>query len=73
VTIITIIRFQKSLAWGYMIVAALAYILSPVLVERYSMFGATVLYLGLMLMLCVIFGILLVYGIVTGMGKKEVS
>lgn len=71
VIIITIIRFQKSLAFGYAIVAVLAYVLSPILVKRYSMLGATVLYLVLMVVLCAIFGILLVYGIMTRRNTKS--
>ncbi len=63
VIIVTIIRFQKSLVWGYAAVSVLAYILSPVLVEKYSMLGATLLYLALMVMLCMIFGIVVIYGI----------
>ncbi|MEG2821309.1 MAG: lipopolysaccharide biosynthesis protein [Lachnospiraceae bacterium] len=61
-TLITIIRFQKSLIWGYVLVALLAYFLSPILVERYSMMGAAVLYLVLMGILCAIFTLLLGYG-----------
>lgn len=62
-TLITIIRFQKSLTWGYVLVALLAYFLSPILVERYSMMGAAVLYLVLMGILCAIFTILLGVGL----------
>ena len=63
VTIITIIRFQKTLVFGYTFVAVLAYFLSPVLVRKYSMMGAAVLYLLLMMLLCMIFFVLMYWGI----------
>ena len=59
VTIMTIIRIQNSQAIGYAIVAVCAYFLSPVFVERYSIMGASTLYLLLMILLCIIFGIML--------------
>lgn len=59
VTIMTILRIQNSQAIGYAIIAILAYILSPVFVKRYAVMGASVLYLLLMVLLCVIFGVLL--------------
>ena len=63
-TVITIIRCQKRLMAGYVIVAALAYALSTRVVERYSIMGAAVLYLALMAALCGIFVILLIDGLV---------
>ena len=44
-TMITIIRCQKRLMAGYVIVAVLAYVLSEKAVERYSIMGAAMLYL----------------------------
>lgn len=52
VTVITIMRFQNSLMFGYMIVSILAYVLSKVVVRRYSISGAAVLYAVLMAALC---------------------
>ncbi len=66
VTIITIMRLQKTLLLGYSIVSILAYITSPIMIERYNMLGATILYLLLMIILCLIFIVPLLYGI-----KKE--
>lgn len=63
-TVITIIRCQKRLMAGYVIVAALAYALSTRVVERYSIMGAAVLYLTLMAALCSIFVVLLIDGLV---------
>lgn len=63
-TIITIMRYQKCLVWGYAIVAILALFLSPILVREYHIMGAAVLYLILMLILCAIFAIFLVFGII---------
>lgn len=62
-TIITIIRFQRVLVMGYIIVAIMAYIYSPILVEKYSMMGAAVLYMALMIILCAIFIVILGYGL----------
>lgn len=63
VTVITIIRFQNSLAIGYIIVSVLAYFLCPVVVEKYQIMGASVLYTILMLLLCILFGIVFIVGI----------
>ena len=65
-TMITIIRFQITLVAGYLFVAILAYLGSPVFVGRYSMRGATVLYLMLMVILCISFSAIFAYGL----GKK---
>lgn len=62
--VITIIRYQKSLMWGYAVVGLLAYAFSNVIVERYKMMGASVLYMVLMGILCLIFGGLFIYGVV---------
>lgn len=62
--VITIIRYQKSLMWGYAVVGVLAYAFSNVIVERYKMMGASVLYMVLMGILCLIFGGLFIYGVV---------
>lgn len=62
-TIITIIRFQDSLLIGYIFVGILAYMLSEAFVERYAIMGAAGLYLMLMIGLCLVFIILLLYGL----------
>lgn len=54
-TVITIIRFQDSLMWGYTVVAALALLFSRQIVEKYEMIGASILYTVLMGILCVVF------------------
>ena len=71
VTIITILRLQKVLSIGYIIVAIIAFFLSPVMVEKYAMFGAAVLYMLLMMLLCILFAVPLVYKLlVTNTAKK---
>lgn len=57
VTIITIMRKQTVLSIGYIIVAIVAFIASPIMVEKYSMMGAACLYTVLMIALCVMFGV----------------
>lgn len=70
-TMITIIRFQKSIVLGYGIVALLAYIFSVPVVERYGILGAALLYLGLMIMLCICFLIILGVGLVYEIKKRD--
>lgn len=62
--VITIIRYQKKLMWGYAGVAILAYVFSNVIVEKYEMMGAAVLYTVLMGVLCIAFAGIFLYGIV---------
>ena len=60
---ITIIRCQKWIMWGYVLIAILAFIFSNPIVEMYGMLGASVLYTALMGGLCIIFVLLFIYGI----------
>lgn len=60
---ITIIRFQKSITYGYVGVAALAHFLSAPVVRVHGIFGAAVLYTALMEGLCICFGGFLMLGI----------
>lgn len=64
--VITIIRYQKSLMWGYAIVAVIALLFSNKVVAAYGMMGAAVLYTMLMGILCIIFALLFVLGIYKG-------
>lgn len=57
VTVITILRMQKVLSIGYIIVSVCALVVSPVMVEKFAIMGASVLYLILMFLLCVMFSI----------------
>lgn len=68
--VITIIRFQKWLAWGYAVVAALAFFLSDSVVKQYEMMGAAVLYTVLMAMLSVCFLIFFFIGVIIKREKK---
>lgn len=63
-TMITIIRCQKRLMAGYVIVAVLAYVLSEKAVERYSIMGAAMLYLLLMAVLCAVFMGMFIDGVI---------
>lgn len=63
-TMITIIRFQKSLLWGYGIIAVAAFVLSNYIVQQWAMFGAALLYTLLMAALCIIFVVFFVLGII---------
>ena len=62
-TMITIIRFQKSLLWGYGVIAVAAFALSNYIVRQWEMLGAALLYTLLMVALCIIFVIIFVLGI----------
>lgn len=70
-TVITIIRFQKSVMWGYAGVALLALLFSNRVVENYEMMGAAVLYTCLMALLCVVFLILFAVGILVKRNEKR--
>lgn len=66
--VITIIRYQQSLMWGYAFVAVLAYMLSDRIVGDCGMMGAAALYTALMGILCLVFFLVFLYGI---MKKKN--
>ena len=68
--VITIIRYQKSLMWGYVTIAILAFLFSDKVVGNYGLFGASVLYTALMGGLCIIFGLLFIRGILKGRRDK---
>ena len=55
INIVTIIRRQKLLVAGYSVCAILALAFSSIMVSRYSLMGAAMLELILMLALCVVF------------------
>lgn len=69
--VITIIRFQKSIAWGYAVVAIMAYLMSGSIVGKYGMMGASLLYAVLMGILCVCFTILFIAGILLEVKKEK--
>lgn len=69
--VITIVRYQKSLMWGYAIIALAALAFSKRIVAAYEMMGAAVLYTVLMALLCVIFIVLFVVGIYKNGIRKE--
>lgn len=60
---ITIVRFQKSVAWGYGVVAVMAFLLSDPIVQSYGIMGAAVLYTILMGGLSICFGGFLIVGV----------
>lgn len=57
--VLTIMRCQKSLLWPYCLVAAAAAAGLRRIVLRYGTIGAAVCYLGLMALLCVLYGVIL--------------
>ena len=62
--VITIIRYQNSLVWGYAVVAILAYIYSKRVIGQYGMKGSAILYAMLMGILCIVFLIFFIKGII---------
>ena len=68
-TLITIVRFQRSLMLGYALIALFALLLSDPVVGKFSIHGAAILYVFLMGILCVVFTMLFMYGV--WKGKKE--
>lgn len=65
-TVITIIRMQKTLLVSYGVVALAALVLSGLLVTRFGIMGAAVMYMVLMTILSIILMIIILYRI-----KKE--
>lgn len=61
--VITIMRYQKSLMWGYLIIVLLALIFSDRIVAQYQMLGASVLYTLLMAGVCIIFMIMFIFAV----------
>ncbi|MBR3056981.1 MAG: lipopolysaccharide biosynthesis protein [Clostridiales bacterium] len=70
---ITIIRFQKSVMWGYLSVAILALLFSNKVVSEYGIRGASILYTSLMAILSLVFVVLFVIGIKVGMKKQALE
>ncbi len=60
---ITIMRKQRALLWGYLVVAVGALFLSKVSVKMWGMLGASILYMVLMLGLCICFAVILIKGL----------
>ncbi|MGI6766060.1 MAG: lipopolysaccharide biosynthesis protein [Lentihominibacter sp.] len=57
--VVTVIRCQQYLTWGYLAVAIIAKALSNYLVNSYGITGASLLYTGLMSLLTIVFAITL--------------
>ena len=62
--VIIIMRYQKALAFGYGGVSAVAFVVSNGIVKSYGIMGASALYTILMMLLCVFFLIIIIYGVV---------
>lgn len=71
--IITIMRRQPALLIGYAVTAVLALAFSNTVVRRYGVMGAAAFYTVIMLILCVIFAVIFIIGIVKKKGEKECS
>lgn len=69
-TVLTIMRYQYTVIFAYGIVAIIALIASKPIVAAYEVFGASVLYTGLMAILCLIFVLLIVYGLLKTTKQK---
>ena len=59
-TILTIMRRQKSLMWGYAAISLAAFFASSPVVAKWGMMGAVLLYDALMLALCGVFVVMIV-------------
>ena len=67
---LTIIRMQTISVVGYLITAVLAYVLSPIMVRKNGVMGASVLYTILMFLLSILFAIMMGYKLIAAV-KKE--
>jgi O-antigen/teichoic acid export membrane protein len=70
VIVITIIRFQKSIGIGYILVSAAAFFTVPMMVETTGLTGAAHVYLMITALLSVVFAIFLIIGL-RRKGKKN--
>ncbi|WP_022766613.1 lipopolysaccharide biosynthesis protein [Butyrivibrio sp. XPD2006] len=57
--VLTIMRHQKNLMWGYLIIAIASLLASRPAVARWGMMGAVMLYNGMMLALCGVFVVMI--------------
>lgn len=64
--VLTILRHQKDLIWGYLFIAIMAYLLSPVFVNNWGITGASWIYTILMSVLALLFSIVLCVRIYKG-------
>ena len=67
--VLTILRHQRDLIWGYTFIAIMAYFLSPVFVKAWGITGASWIYTILISALALIFAVVLIVRI--KMGFKE--
>lgn len=71
--ILTIMRQQKNLMWGYLVIALLALLCSSPVVAKWGMMGAVLLYDALMLALCIAFVMIIIKHIVAKTKKVEIT
>lgn len=67
--VLTVMRNQKNTIWGYLAVAIMAYVFSPIFVKNYGVRGAAVLYLGLMSILTLIFLLMFIVSVIRASGQ----
>lgn len=67
--VLTILRHQKDLIWGYMFIAIMAYILSPIFVKQWNITGASWIYAILISALALIFAAVLAFRIKKGFNE----
>lgn len=72
-TVITIMRRQRAMLICYGIVSMLALLLSNVVVEKYNVMGASLLYMGLMILLCVCFLVVFIGEVRNAIKEKQTS
>lgn len=75
-TVLTIMRYQHTVIFAYGIVALIALVTSNSIVFKYEILGASLLYTGLMAILCLAFILLIIYGLIKSqrtMSKKALS
>lgn len=70
-TVITIIRCQTGLLYGYGLVALLAFVFSNPIVSKFQMRGAALLYVFLMLLLSICFSAVFIYGVLKNIHRSK--
>ncbi len=68
-TVLTVIRHQKDLAWGYVVAAIVTFVASPMVVARFGITGAAFMYTASIALLALTFGVDLVVRIAIDQGN----
>ncbi len=70
--LLTVMRYQNAILWGYVIVAILSFIFCGKVVKVYGIRGAVIFYVAILLLLCLIFIGEFIYGVFINKKNKNI-